>query len=835
MKKLIVGEKRAAMAEMISSGGLNDKNLESKSASAIETEGKSKGYVEGDKFIITWAMGHLFTIEIPERVDKTYKLFAPMKDSKEYAMEKLKDAPFVPDTDQSRYDKVYQKDTYDMIPYKEKQYQRIIELLKRKDIDEIILFADADAEGERISREPVEEQFSKIPHLKNMKITRAWNAGSFKAKIAIEKSLADRKSYKDPKYDNLFYSARARSKNDYIVGMKMTKVLSETYKRFLPTGRVQAPILALLLKREKEIENFKPKPFWKLNGYYKDLDFEHFYYSEDVNDEGKPIKVKEQYYWDKIDLDTVVKECEDKKLIGKVLEFKKSEKSTTKPLMYSTNTFQSDFMTKYRESIEMADLVIEYLRDEGFTTYPRTNGHYFSDDDIEEVKESLKTALKVFEKEKIVKDNVSTIKVDKKNDIFNNAKAKTQNHTPLSIKEKIPTTKDFDKWDSGVFYKGKKLKHVKEGYFLIAQRFMIQFLPDDLIERQNLLIEINGHLFETTGEKPLRQGWRELTGELKKDTSFSTDLKKGDTIQLESLKVSEGLTKKPPMYTVISLQKMMVNVGKSLDDEILSIENREERIKKKEEYKELKKIFKEIEGIGTNATRKDIIMTLSKRKFIEIKGTGQEIKLTDNGIFLTERTPEYLKQIKTTALWEIELEKIRLGEMNYETFINNLDTFYIKNILPDVLKSFDKEKDTLFKPSEKQVSFAEKIAKEKGIDLPKICYTDRREISKFIDENMDKSTYKPSSDYKKGSTGKTTTKSSSKKGKSTSKTAGTSTGSDYKKDGAKSYPLSDKQKGIAIKYGIPEMKALAEKSSLTDKENASLKKWLDGYFKGFKK
>lgn len=816
MKKMIIGEKRGAMMEMISSGGLNDPSLEKKSPSALEIESKSKGYVEGDKYIITWAMGHLFTIEIPERIDKNYKLFVPMKDTKDYSMLKLKDAPFVPDIDQSRYDKVYQKDTYDMIPYKLKQYNKIIELLKRKDFDEIILFADADAEGERISREPVLEQFSTISSLKSMKITRAWNAGSFKAKIAIEKSLADRKSYIDSKYINLFYSARARAKNDYIIGMKTTKLLSETYKRFLPTGRVQAPILALLLKREKEIASFVPKPFWRLNGFYKDLDFNNFYYSEDISDDGKPIKVKEQYYFDKLDIDQVVKDCEEKKLVGIVLDFKKTEKSSTKPELFSTNTFQSDFMTKCRETIEMADLVLEYLRDEGFTTYPRTNGHYFSEDDIEEVKESLKTALKLFGSEKIVLDNLSTIKVDKKNNIFNNTKAKTQNHTPLSIKEKIPTVKDFSKWETAL-YKGKKLKHVKEGYFLIAHRFMIQFLPDDLIQRQNLLIEINSHLFETTGEKPLSQGWRELTGELKKDTSFSTDLKKGDKIQLDSIKLSESLTKKPAMYNVKTLQQLMVNVGKALDEEILSIEDKTERIKRKEEYKELKKIFKEIEGIGTNATRKDIIMTLKKRKFIETSGTNEEIKLTENGIFLTERTPEYLKQIKTTALWEIELEKIRLGELTYQEFVDKLDLFYIKNILPEVLKVFDKEKDTLFLPSPKQISFAEKIAKDKGIELPKTCYKDKKEISKWIDENMDKSTYKPS------------TGTSTKKGKKkdTSTTGG--------KKEFKIYPLSDKQKAVVIKNAPEDLKKLAEKSSLTNTENEKLKKWIDSYFKSIKK
>jgi len=422
--------------------------------------------------------------------------------------------------------------------------------------------------------------------------------------------------------------------------MKGTKLLS------------QSPILQLLYKREEDIKDFKPRPFWKLKGDYKDLVFDHYYYN-----------------------------------------------------------------TKYSATIEQADGAIEYLRDEGFTTYPRTNGHFFAKDNIIDVENSYKNSHKVFKSHPYIM-KYKTAKITTKNAIFNDIKASKQNHTPIVITDKTPTEKDFKKWESAL-NKGKKLKKVKEAYFLIANRFMIQILPDDLIEKQNLIIDINGNLFETSGEKAINQGWRELTGDLKRDTSFKTDLKKGDEIKLDKIKTIESLTKKPPMYNVPSLQKTMVNVNPALEEEILSIEDIKERKKKRLEYADIKKIFKEIEGIGTNATRKNIILNLQGHKYIDIKGAKSEIKLTDNGRFLVEHLPEYLKDIATTAKWEVELEKVRLGEITYDDFVNAIDDFYINKILPEVFKQFEKEKGTLNVPSEKQINFAKSIADKKGIEVDK--------------------------------------------------------------------------------------------------------------------
>jgi len=164
MKTLIIGEKRSAITEM--TVGLKDKIINSKNLKILENEGKRKGYIEGEKYILTWAMGHMFTIEIPKRININYNLFTPFKDLNMYKMEQLKTAPFVIDNDPTRYDKKYQKNQYDFCLSKRKQYNIILQQLKRNDYNEIILAADADAEGERIGTDLIVENLDKIPKLK---------------------------------------------------------------------------------------------------------------------------------------------------------------------------------------------------------------------------------------------------------------------------------------------------------------------------------------------------------------------------------------------------------------------------------------------------------------------------------------------------------------------------------------------------------------------------------------------------------------------------------------------------------------------------------------------
>lgn len=861
-KIVIVGEKREAMEQILyNAKALEDKILLSKTKNKSELERimKSQGYIEGEKYILTWAVGHLFIIEIPERIDPTYSFMKPFKNDSEYSMLKLKDAPFVLDNDPTRYDPKYQKEQREFSKFKDRQYSKILSILKRKDIEEIILFGDADAEGERIAREPVVEAFKTYPDLKKINITRAWCPGSYKSKPSVQKALNERKSYLEPKYDNLFKSALSRAKNDYISGMKSGKVLSNKYKRNLTTGRVQASLLSIIYKRHQDREDFKPKPFWKLKGLYKDLIFDHFYYNEDVNDQGKPIKTKENYYWIKEDLEEVIKQCEDKKLKGKVLDFNVSKRVSKKPILYSTNTFQADFIGKEGVSNEQATYALEYLRQEGFTSYPRTNGHYFAKSDISEVSTSLASALEFYKSFPIVKENLKTIKIDFSNSIFDDKKAATQSHTPINITEKIPTEKDFTKWES-VVYKGKKLKKLKEAYELIAKRLLIQFLPDDLIEKQNLLIDINGNLFETTGEKPLKNGWRELTGEIKKDNSFKTNLKKGDEIQLDSLKMDEGTTSMPPLFNEKSLGIFMVNVNKALDQEISEIEDKKERIKKREEYKELKKIFLQIEGIGTDASRIDIISKLYNKKYISITGKNRDIDILESGIFFVERLPEYLRQIKTTALWEIELEKIRLGKKDYKKFIEEIDEIYVKKVIPEILKKFYDEEKTVFKPSEAQLKFAKKIAEDKKITIKKEILESKILLSKWIDENFDEKSISYSfsekqknillksekEDIKKIGEKEKITKIEFEKGKKyidnffKSLKSGKSVSSTTKKtsstsSGSYTYKFSEKQLNIFNKNADENMKKIANKKSLTKEEFTKCKEWLDNFFKSLKK
>jgi DNA topoisomerase-3 len=786
-KILIIGEKREAMTDM--SAHLGDRFT------------NNKGYLEGNKYIVSWAMGHLYMLEIPERVQKEYKLFNKLEKDTDYKMPGLIQVPFVPDNDPNRYDKKYNKSQYDFAKVKKDQIAVIISLLKRNDIDQIILAPDGDAEGERIGQDIVELNKKAIPRLNKIPVMRFWNSGSFKAKDAIDKAMREILPAKDPKYANLYDSAKARVIADYLVGMKLTKLLSEKYDKMISTGRVQAAILSLIYQREDSIKNFVPKPFWSIQGVYQNNSFSNFYMMDDVDNDGKPKRSEITSYYIKEEYDKVVKDCNSVNLTGIVTKYDVKQTKSRKPELLSTGDFQSKYMDMFRGTLDDADMVLEYLRDEGFTTYPRTDGHFFSKGDIEEVREAQATIKRLYAGKSEI-TGMFDVKVD--NSIFNDQLASKQNHTPLSITKKVPSTKDFSVWDTAS-YKGKKLKSVKESYFLILGTLAANFLPDDSVETQNIEIEVNGHKFKKSGKKILSNGWRDILKTYFNDTTISLKLTKGDKFKFDKLDTKEALTSKPSPYNVGTLLKTMINVNKAFDEEIAAIDDAKYRKDRIAEVKKAKEIFKEIEGIGTNATRKTIIETLKKRNFIKTTGKSETIEMTQLGIFVVDRLPDSLKKLDTTAMWEVELDRIRKGELDYETFIKNIDKEIMDDMIGSIIfKASSDKKDGVQlssggKPSEKMVLFAKSLAEKNKIKLDRKTLGSREELNQWLTENAP--------------------------AKSESSSAGNNSGGSF------SYTISEKQLEIINNNcDKKDILNLASKSSFTKEEFDVVKGWLDSFF-----
>ena len=654
-QKLILGEKREAMCDM--AAVLGDKKLGS-DAEKLNSLGKSQGYLDGESYVITWAAGHLFEMPKPTAVNADYGLKFRISGAHEtYRMEKMRDIQKRPK------------------PERNKQLGTIKTILGRQDYSEIIIATDADAEGEVIAWDILDN----IKH-QNVPVKRFWNTGSFKAKESVDKAMRDVKSALDPVFVNLRRSGESRASCDYLVGMKCTKAQTDAYGRLYVTGRLQTTLLSLYCKRELEIKHFVPKPYWDIAGELGSLTLDHFFYTESeiIKEDGSSEvgQTKENNYFIRSDLDKVLNEMNAVGGKGKIVAVEKNTTfSKSRPLPFSGGEFASEMMGKYKTTYEEANNLLDYLRNEGFSTYPGTNGNYFAKSDAEEVEKAFDALTTYFKGEKGVP---AGIRFTTNTYIFNDKKASGQNHTPLNVTGKLPTASDFAKWEKA------SLPFVKEAFELIAKRILVAFLPDDKIEKQMLQVSVANHLFQATGERAIEQGWRTFMGVEKADTTFSTAVKVGDEVTLANIQATEHKTGKPKKFTVKSTLDLMANIGRAVD-EMIAEESDPVKIG---ELKRMRKILKEAKGIGTDRTRQKIIESLAipVTGSIKITGKNQEIDVTKAGWDLNAIQPTEIKDVTLTARWEESLEEIRRGTKTADAFISEVDNLLMDHIVPKILK-----------------------------------------------------------------------------------------------------------------------------------------------------
>ena len=653
---LILTEKREAASDMAAT--LGDAGLGS-DAGKLAQLGKQKGYLEGEAYLLTWAAGHLFSQITPKEIDPKYGLYQKFDDLNEYKMGSLRhQIKHIPTPDK----------------YKKKQRNIIKTLLARADVTEIIIATDADAEGEAIGRDMIFRIAGRV----SVPIKRFWNTGSFKAKESVQKAMGSLLPYDDPKFENLYASQQARSLSDYLTGMKVTKVLTDLYNKPFYIGRVKGVILSLIGNRSLEIERFVAKDFWQIKGAQGELELSNFFFQEveDTDAEGHPItkKEKQRNYYDRQTVDRVLDDLED--LSGVVTRMSISTSSSKKrPLPLSGSDFASEMMGKYKISYAQCNDILDYLRREGFTTYPGTNGRYFAHTDKEEVMSALSAASTYFR----VKDD-APFTTDTY--IFNDKKAAKQNHTPLSITPNIPTPADFAAWEK------HKLPHLKEAYEMIARRIVVAFLPDDAIEKQELIVTMNtgGHTFDLTGHRAVKQGWRTFMGMEVKDTTFSGAPHEGDAIVLDKVFTKTGKTKPPAPYTLKTLLDTLLNISRVVD-KLIAESNDPATIKR---FKMAKRQLKDAEGIGTDRTRETIISDLVKNKMIQARGKEKKLELTEGGWELYKVLPLKLKNVVLTATWERRFEEIRRGEVTLEKVISDIDHTIMEEMIPYVIDNLGK-------------------------------------------------------------------------------------------------------------------------------------------------
>lgn len=522
------------------------------------------------------------------------------------------------------------------------QFNTVKKLMLRDDISEIVNLCDPDREGELIFRNLL--RFIK-PECTN--ISRMWLTTT-ESDEALVKCFKDR--IKQSNYNNLYFSAISRSNADYLIGLTATRAMSSKFGNGKPltVGRVQTPTLKIIVDRENEINNFVSKDFYKLEaktsegivGNYKNENLEDNRFSS--LKEAKEMKEK---------IGTG---------IAKIIKAEEKEiKEFAKPL-YNLSDLQIEMNQMYKMSADDVLVVCQSLYENyGLTTYPRTSENRISIEmakDINSYVEALSELLFKNEKELIKKYNLTiSDKVVAKKEIGS--------HEALTPTRKTLTKELMNK------LKPNELNVYKA----ICIRFLENFFPPAIYKEINISFEKNGEKFETKKKYLTKLGYLVVKGEKTLDEIKIKNFNTGDSLNIETVNIISGKTEAPKRFTEGTLLKVMKNPVKYVTD------------------KEEKKMLKENDGIGTEATRSAIIESLKKYEYIKVN-RGSLIP-TEKGISLINIIPsKILTSVSLTAICERYLTEISEGRQTKEVFLE-----YVDKLNDDFVNDVKNSKETKIK------------------------------------------------------------------------------------------------------------------------------------------
>ena len=583
-------------------------------AKALKITTKRKnGYLESDKWIITWCVGHLVTMSYPEKYDEKLKYW------------RLDTLPFIPE-----------EWKYEVIPQVENQFNIVKELMQREDIEEIYNAGDSGREGEYIQR----LVFMMAKPNPNAKMKRVWIDSQTEEEIL--RGIREAKDQSE--YDSLSDSAYLRAKEDYLIGINFSRLLSIIYGRSLAAkineerasisvGRVMTCVLGMIVSREREIRNFIKTKYYKINGKFGD-DIESFQAEWKVTEKSKmyesPKLYNETGFKKEEEAKEFIKSFEGKK--SKISELKKSKQKENAPLLFNLAELQNQctkrFKIKPNETLE----VVQSLYEKKLVTYPRTDARVLSTAVAKEISKNLNGIARGFKDEevqliikKMVDEKYSTnlVKTKYVND------SKITDHYAI-----IPTGQGYENYN-GLTELQKKV------YKVIVTRFLAIFYPPAEYNKIQVTVDIEDEetktieIFCCSGKVCINKGFLEVlkpndkdkkstkseenvesnkktdekSEEKQTDLEILKKLKKGQEIEIKNFELKEAETSPPTRYNSGSIILAMENAGKLIEDEELR-----EQIKGA--------------GIGTSATRAEIIKKLEKIKYIEINNKTQIITPT---------------------------------------------------------------------------------------------------------------------------------------------------------------------------------------------------------------
>ena len=643
-KKLIITEKPSVAMEF---------------AKALKITTKRKdGYLESENWIITWCVGHLVTMSYPEKYDEKLKFW------------RLDTLPFIPE-----------EWKYEIIPGVQKQFNIVQGLLQREDVEEIYNAGDSGREGEYIQR----LVFMMAKPNPKAKMKRVWIDSQTEEEI-----LRGIRQAKDlSEYDSLSDSAYLRAKEDYLIGINFSRLLSIIYGRKLAqsineekasisVGRVMTCVLGMVVLREREIRNFVKTKYYKIIGEFGE-ETSKFKAEWKVNENSTFFESPKLYN------ETGFKKEQDaiefiKSLIGKkavISELKKSKQKENAPLLFNLAEIQNECTKRFKIKPDETLDIIQNLYEKKLVTYPRTDARVLSTAVAKEITKNLNGLAKGFKDEeiqgyikKMVDEKYSTnlLKTKYVND------SKITDHYAI-----IPTGQGFENYNS--------LPELQKNiYKVIVKRFLAIFYPPAEYRKIQVTVGIktdeegkkeenfnasirvceNKGFLEILKPQEKKKDKKENNNEESQENEEENNnievlknLKKGQKIDVQNFETKEAETSPPSRYNSGSLILAMENAGKLIEEEELR-----EQIKGA--------------GIGTSATRGEIIKKLEKIKYIEINSKTQIVTPTNKGEKIYDivkgSMPDMLNP-KLTASWEKGLDMVAKKEIKPEEFMIKLEKY----------------------------------------------------------------------------------------------------------------------------------------------------------------
>ncbi len=573
-------------------------------AKVLKSNVNKGAYIEGNKYVVTWALGHLVGLQDPESYDEKYK---------HWSMETL---PMLPK---------HMKLT--VLKKTSKQFYEVKKLLNRNDIEEIVIATDAGREGELVARWIIEKVGVKKP------IKRLWI--SSQTDKAILEGFRNLKSGNE--YENLYKAAVCRAEADWIVGLNATRALTCKYNAQLSAGRVQSPTLAMIVDREEEIKNFKPKTFYTIHAKSKDINFQ--WANKDNN-----LRIFDEEYANKI-----VNKIQGQD--AKIILITETPKKKFSPALYDLTELQRDANKIWGYSAKQTLSIMQRLyENHKVLTYPRTDSRYISTDIVATIPERLR-AISIGEY-RLPATEILKNKINANKSFVDNSKV--SDHHAIIPTEQKPNLSNLSSEE----------RHI---YDLVIKRFLSVLMPPFEYIQTNIKADINGESFVAKGKVIKSKGWKSLYDkDFSEEDSKEEDLKeqvlpkisKGDVININKVELSKGETKPPARFNEGTLLSAMENPQKYVNVN-----------------KEAAKTLNETGGLGTVATRADIIEKLFNSFVIEKK--GKEIVPTSKGKQLIDLVPNELKSPLLTAKWESRLDGISKGKDNPNAFIKEMRNYAI--------------------------------------------------------------------------------------------------------------------------------------------------------------